>query len=45
MGNCRNAARKMRDEGARLSDQHYRYIEEAEEAERQARVADEEAAR
>ena len=45
IGNCQTAAREMRDEEARLNDLHDRYLEEAEKAERQARVAEEEAAR
>ena len=36
---------EMRDEEARLNDLHDEYMEEAEKAERQARVAEEEAAR
>ena len=35
----------MRDEEARLERLHDRYMEEAEKAERQARLAEEEAAR
>ena len=45
IGNCQTAAREMRDEEARLNDLHDRYLEEAENAERQAIVAEEEAAR
>ena len=45
IGNCQTAAREMRDEEARMNDLHDRYLEEAEKAERQARVAEEEAAR
>ena len=45
IGNCQTAAREMRDEEARLNDLHDRYLEEAEKAERQAIVAEEEAAR
>ena len=45
IGNCQTAAREMRDEEARLNDLHDRYMDEADKAERQARVADEEAAR
>ena len=45
IGNCQTAAREMRDEAARLNDLHDRYMEEAENKERQAIVADEEAAR
>ena len=45
IGNCQAAAREMRDEAARLNDLHDRYMEEAENAERQAIVAEEEAAR
>ena len=45
IGNCQTAAREMRVEEARLNDLHDRYMDEADKAERQARVADEEAAR
>ena len=45
IGNCQTASREMRDEEARLNDLHDKYMEEAEKAERQARVAEEEAAR
>ena len=45
IGNCQTAAREMRDEASRLNDLHDRYMEEAENAERQATVAEEEAAR
>ena len=45
IGNCQTAAREMRVEEARLNDLHDRYLEEAEKAERQAIVAEEEAAR
>ena len=45
IGNCQTAAREMRDEEARLNDLHDRYMDKADKAERQARVADEEAAR
>ena len=45
IGNCQTAAREMRDEEARMNDLHDRYLEEAEKAERQARIAEEEAAR
>ena len=45
IGNCQTAAREMRDEEARLDQLHTRYMEVAEEAERKARVAEEEAAR
>ena len=45
VGNCQTASREMRDEEARLADLHDKYMEEAEKAERQARVAEEEAAR
>ena len=45
MKNCLTASREMRDEEARLNNLHDEYMEEAEKAERQARVAEEEAAR
>ena len=45
IGNCQTASREMRDEEARLSDLHDKYIDEAEKAERQATLAEEEAAR
>ena len=45
IGNCQTAAREMRDEEGRLEGLHDKYMEEAEKAERQARVAEEEAAR
>ena len=45
IGNCQTASREMRDEEERLNDLHDKYMEEAEKAERQARVAEEEAAR
>ena len=45
IGNCQTAAREMRDEEGRLNDLHDRYLEMAEKAERQAIVAEEEAAR
>ena len=45
VGNCQTASREMRDEEARLEGVHDRMIEEAERAERQALLADEEAAR
>ena len=45
IGNCQTASREMRDEEGRLERLHDRYMEEAEKAERQARVAEEEAAR
>ena len=45
IGNCQTASREMRDEEGRLEHLHDRYMEEAEKAERQARVAEEEAAR
>ena len=45
IGNCQTASRQMRDEEARMNDLHDRYLEEADKAERQARVAEEEAAR
>ena len=45
IGNCQTAAREMRVEEARLNDLHDRYLEMAEKAERQAIVAEEEAAR
>ena len=45
IGNCQTAAREMRDEEGRLERLHDQYLEEAEKAERQARVAEEEAAR
>ena len=45
IGNCQTAAREMRDEEARMNDLHDRYLEMAEKAERQAIVAEEEAAR
>ena len=45
VGNCQTASREMRDEEARLEGVRYRMIEEAERAERQALLADEEAAR
>ena len=45
IGICQTAARKMRDEEARLERLHDQYLEEADNAERQARVAEEEAVR
>ena len=45
IGNCQTASREMRDEEGRLNDLHDRYLEMAEKAERQAIVAEEEAAR
>ena len=45
IGNCQTASREMRAEEARMECLHYRYLEEAERAERQATVAEEEAAR
>ena len=45
IGNCQTAAREMRNEEGRLERLHDQYLEEAEKAERQARVAEEEAAR
>ena len=45
IGNCQTAAIEMRDEEARLEGLQDRYMEEAEKAERQARLAEEEAAR
>ena len=45
IGNCQTAAREMRAQEARLNNLHDEYMEEAEKAERQARVAEEEAAR
>ena len=45
IGNCQTAAREMRYEEGRLERLHDQYLEEAEKAERQARVAEEEAAR
>ena len=45
IGNCQTAAREMREEEARLERLHDQYLAEAEKAERQARVAEEEAAR
>ena len=45
VGNCQTASREMRDEEARLEGVHDRMMEEAERAERQAALADEEAAR
>ena len=43
VGNCETTARVMRDEEARLEDICYRLEEEAEEADRAAAIADEEA--
>ena len=45
IGNCQTASREMRDEEGRLERLHDKYMDEAEKAERQARVAEEEAAR
>ena len=45
IGNCQTASREMRDEEGRLERLHDRYMEEAEKAVRQARLAEEEAAR
>ena len=45
IGNCQTAAREIRQEEARLAEQHDRFMEEAEQALRQARLAEEEAAR
>ena len=45
IGNCQTAAREMRDEEGRLNDLHDEYLGQAEEAERQAILAEEEAAR
>ena len=45
IGNCQTAAREMRAEEARMNDLHDKYLEEADKAERQARLAEEEAAR
>ena len=44
-GKCQPAAREMREEEARLDQLHTGYMEQAEEAERKAILADEEAAR
>ena len=45
IGNCQTAAREMRDEEARLATLHDRYMDEADRAEQQARLADQEAER
>ena len=45
IGNCQTASREMRDEEGRLEAEHDRDMEEAEKAERQAQLAEEEAAR
>ena len=45
IGNCQTAAREIRQEEARLADQHDKFMEESERALRQARLAEEEAAR
>ena len=45
VGNCQTASREMMNEEARLEGVHDRMMEEAERAERQALLADEEAAR
>ena len=43
VANCESTARLMRDEEARLEEIYYRLEEEAEEADRVADIADEEA--
>ena len=45
IGNCYTAAREKREEEARLDALHDQYLEEAEKAERQAMVAEEEVIR
>ena len=45
IGNCRTAAREMRESEARLEGLYWQYLEEAEKAEAQARMADQEAER
>ena len=45
IGNCQTASREMREEEARLESLHDRYLEEAEKAERQAAMAEQEAER
>ena len=45
IGNCQTASREMRDEEERLNDLHDKYMEEAEKAERQAAMAEQEAER
>ena len=45
IGNCQTAAREIRQEEARLAEQHDKFMEESERALRQARLAEEEAAR
>ena len=45
IGNCQTASREMRDEEKRLNDLHDKYMEEAENAERQAAMAEQEAER
>ena len=45
IGNCYTAAREKREEEARLDALHDHYLEEAENAERQAMVAEEEVIR
>ena len=45
IGNCQTASREMRQEEARLESLHDRYLEEAEKAERQAAMAEQEAER
>jgi hypothetical protein len=45
VANCYTAAREKRDQEARLEALHDQYLEEAEEAERQAMVAEEEVKR
>ena len=45
VANCYTAAREKRDQEARLEALHDQYLEEAEKAERQAMVAEEEVKR
>ena len=45
VANCYTAAREKREQEARLDALHDQYLEEAEEAERQAMVAEEEVKR
>ena len=45
IANCQTVARQMREEEARLDTLHDRYIDEADRAEEQARLADQEAER
>ena len=45
VGNCYTAAMEKREQEARLDALHDQYLEEAEEAERQAMVAEEEVKR